>query len=72
MMAAVVPQRQVDRQTLSGCILPERKPKAVKLLLALLLRREGESDRDMQPTHHQAADAIRYHACIGKKLPLGS
>ncbi len=33
MMVAVVPQRQADRQTLSGCILPERKPKAVKLLL---------------------------------------
>ena len=63
MMVAVVPQRQADCQTLSGCILPERKPKAVKLLFALLLRREGESN--MQPTHHQAADAIMYHARIG-------
>ena len=47
---AVVPHRQADYQMLSGCILPERKPQAVKLLFALLLRREGESD--MQPTHH--------------------
>ena len=60
---AVVPHKQADHQMLSGCILPERKPQAVKLLFALLLRREGESD--MQPTHHQAVDAIRYHACIG-------
>ena len=60
---AVVPHRQADYQMLSGCILPERKPQAVKLLFALLLRREGESD--MQPTHHQAVDAIRYHTCIG-------
>ncbi len=35
MMVAVVPQRQADHQTLSGCILPEREPKAVRLLLAV-------------------------------------
>ncbi len=38
MMVAVVPQRQADRQTLNGCILPERKSKAVKLLLGFLPR----------------------------------
>jgi hypothetical protein len=37
-MVAVVSQRQADRQTLSGCILPERKPKAVKLLFTVMLR----------------------------------
>ena len=30
---AVVPHKQADYQMLSGCILPERKPQAVKLLL---------------------------------------
>ena len=29
---AVVPHKQADYQMLSGCILPERKPQAVKLL----------------------------------------
>ena len=28
----VVPHKQADYQMLSGCILPERKPQAVKLL----------------------------------------